>query len=109
MNATNTLDRVVTHSMRYFTWHSKTKHFTAERSDFNAAKPWTVLKEGAYDVPYFYLRNPATGNSVLFVFLHTIESNGPDYQIEAWIFGPTPEECERNPRLHGLEVHFLND
>jgi hypothetical protein len=98
---------IIEHSTDLFTWSPKTRRFIAECSDFTAT--WTIVKEGNYETPYCSLRNPKTGNSVLFVFLHTRESDGPDYEIEAWIFGPTPEECEKNPRLHGLEIHFLND
>jgi hypothetical protein len=101
--------KIVYHSTKAFTWLPEEKRFLAECSDFGEERPWTVLKEGKSEVPYCYLHNPATGKSVLFVFLHTLESEGPDYQIEAWAFGPTPEECEKNPRLFGLEIHFLND
>jgi hypothetical protein len=100
---------IITHSTEAFTWNGKTKHFVAERSDFTGKGPWTIVKEGNYETPYCSLRNPRTGNSVLFVFLHTRESDGPDYEIEAWVFGPSPEECEKNPRLFGVEIHFLND
>lgn len=103
---------IIEHSTDAFTWNSRTKTFVTERSVFGSVGsvfPWTIIQEGNYATPYVFLRNPKTGNSVLFVFLHTIESNGPDYEIEAWIFGPTPEECERNPRLFGIEIHFIND
>jgi hypothetical protein len=98
-----------THSTAAFTWVSDRKEFVAERSDFGGETPWTVLKEGKFDVPYCNLHNPATGRTVLFVFLHTLESSGPDYEIEGWVFGAAPEECERNPRLHGVQAVFLND
>jgi hypothetical protein len=102
-------NEIVTLSSSAFTWLPKYKHFVAERSDFGKDTPWTVLKEGKYEVPYLYLYNPASGNKVLFVFLHTTEGEETDGEIEAWVFGPTPEECEKNPRLFGLEVHIIND
>jgi hypothetical protein len=103
------MNDLITHSTDAFLWSPKTRRFTAERSDFGGA-PWTVVKEeGITATPYFYLLNPKTGKKVLFVFFHTIESDGPDYEIEAWVCGATPEECEKNPRLFGVEVHFLND
>jgi hypothetical protein len=100
---------IITHSTDAFTWVPQHKYLVAERSDFTETRTWTVVKEGNLDVPYCYLRNPKTGNKVLFVFLRTEESNGPDYEIETWVFGPTPEEIEKNPRLFGLEVLFRND
>ena len=99
---------IVSHNTHDFTWEPKTRRFVAECSDF-IREPWTVLKEGEHEVPYCFLYNLATGNFVLFNFLHTLESDGPDYEIEAWVFGATPEECEKNPRLFGVEIHFLND
>lgn len=101
------MNDLVTHSTDAFTWSPKTRRFIGECSDFSAT--WTIVKEGNFKTPYCYLHNPKTGNKVRFVFLHTIESDGPDYEIEAWVFGATPEECEKNPRLHGIELHFIND
>lgn len=87
----------------------KYKHFVAECSDFGGKETWTVVKEGALAVPYFYLFNPVTRNKVLFVFRHTVEGEETDGEIEAWVFVATPEETEKNPRLCGLEVHLIND
>ena len=81
--------------------------FIAERSDFKEA--WTIVPEGGFNVPYCRLENPATGRSILFVFLHTVESDGPDSEITAWVFGATPEECEKNPLLFNVTIHFIND
>ena len=104
------MNDLVTHSTDAFTWSPKTRRFIGECSDFgSSAKSWTEVPEGKTKTAYCALRNPATGNEVVFVFLHTIESDGPDYEIEAWVFGATPEECEKNPRLFGVELHFIND
>jgi hypothetical protein len=103
------MNDIITHSTDAFNWFPKERHFVAERSEVNNAEPWMVAPEGNYVNAYFYLRNPKTGNKVLFVHLHTIESDGPDSEVEAHVFGATPEECEKNPRLFGVEVHLLND
>jgi hypothetical protein len=97
------------HSVKDFTWEPEKRSFVAELSDFSDKKPWKILYEGGFKVPYCRLKNPATGRSVLFVFLHTLESEGPDSEIEAWVFGPTLEEIEKRPKLFGLRVVFLND
>ena len=97
------------HSTEDFTWEPEKRTFVAERSDFTDKRPWKLVAEGGFEVPYCRLKNPATGRSVLFVFLHTLESDGPDSEIEAYVFGATPEECEKNPKLFGVQVVFLND
>ena len=100
---------IVTHSTKDFTWIPGEHTFVAERSDFNGKKPWTVLKEGNSKIRYCYLQNPVTGCKVLFIFLHTEAHINTFHEIRAWIFGATPEEIEKNPRLHGIKVNFLND
>jgi hypothetical protein len=102
-------EEIITHSTIAFTWIPAEKKLVAERSDFKGRGPWTVVQEGPVKTSYCYLHNAITGNSVLCVLQNTLESEGPDSEIEAWVFGPTPEETEKNPRLFGLQVIFLND
>jgi len=105
-----TQEPIVEHSVKDFTWEPEKRTFVAECSDFtDRGNPWTLVQEGNFKVPYLRLKNPATGNSVLFVWLHNLESDGPDTEIEGYVFGATPEECEKNPKLFGVQVVFLND
>jgi hypothetical protein len=92
-----------------FTFHTPTKTFVAEASDFGSSFEdlFSRVYDDACDVG-FKLRSDKTGKEVIYYF-EKEERDNVENELVAWVFTPASESIREVSQASGTSVKIYND
>lgn len=101
-------------STRLFSWHPKTKSFTAEESTLRRGPRTRNGPTGLFQRIYpdaadvgFPMLSADSGKTAWFAL--DCEDRCNEGEVMGWQFVPTPEAIRENPGLAGVTVLVIND